>query len=43
MPHRRRPITFFVMYCDGCVLVKGSFEISQLLNGNGEAWLGALV
>ena len=30
------------MYCDGCAVVEGSFEISQLLNGDGEAWSGGV-
>ena len=32
----------FVMYCDGCAVVECSFEISQLLNGDGEAWSGGV-
>ena len=30
------------MYRDGCAVVEGSFEIPQLLNGDGEAWSGGV-
>ena len=30
------------MSCDGCAVVEGSFEISQQLNGDGEAWSGGV-